>query len=192
MAQILDQLINVNLGWLHARQSLPDPTMSEPLRLVTAPLPAPQLHEVMSDPPGGVLWPVCANPVADDDGAVGTSVTLRLRSRHGHRRRRKEPTGSRHAQVQSGTGGDRPVTCGGRASSSCGRSWTSPSVSATPRQGVDPRRLDHLVPDQSRSVPSRIESCRQCRLGMSCASRAGHCQPSMTGHSPRETARGRS
>src|SRR5664279_1089899 len=38
----LDQLINVNLGWLHARQSLPDPTMSGPLRLVTAPLPAPQ------------------------------------------------------------------------------------------------------------------------------------------------------
>jgi len=59
-------------------------------------------------------------------------------------------------------------------------------------QGADPRRLDHLVPDQSRSVPSRIESCRQCRLGMSCASRAGHCKPSMTGHSPRETARGRS
>src|SRR5664279_5597527 len=26
----LDQLINVNLGWLHARQSLPDPTMSGP------------------------------------------------------------------------------------------------------------------------------------------------------------------
>jgi len=24
----------------------------------------------MTDPPGGVLWPVCANPVADDDGAV--------------------------------------------------------------------------------------------------------------------------
>ena len=43
MAQILDQLINVNLGWLHARQSLPDPTMSGPLRLVTAPLPAPLL-----------------------------------------------------------------------------------------------------------------------------------------------------
>src|SRR5664279_2447380 len=37
----LDQLINVNLGWLHARQSLPDPTMGGPLRLVTAPLPAP-------------------------------------------------------------------------------------------------------------------------------------------------------
>ena len=52
--------INVNLGWLHARQSLPDPTMSEPLRLVTAPLPAPQLHEVMSDPPGwGPLARVC-------------------------------------------------------------------------------------------------------------------------------------
>ena len=39
----LDQLINVNLGWLHARQSLPDPTMSGPLRLVTAPLPAPRI-----------------------------------------------------------------------------------------------------------------------------------------------------
>jgi len=39
----LDQLINVNLGWLHARQSLPDPTMSGPLRLVTAPLPAPRV-----------------------------------------------------------------------------------------------------------------------------------------------------
>jgi len=44
----LDQLINVNLGWLHARQSLPDPTMSGPLRLVTAPLPAPRVGLVAS------------------------------------------------------------------------------------------------------------------------------------------------
>src|SRR5664279_3577822 len=45
----LDQLINVNLGWLHAGQSLPDPTMSGPLRLVTAPLPAPRLGRNLRD-----------------------------------------------------------------------------------------------------------------------------------------------
>ena len=111
----------------------------------------------MTDPPGGVLWPVCANPVADDDGAVELRPLSTKESSWSPPHRAVRPAEllpqrrfrTRPSSVLLRQGWRSPCHGWRSASSSCGCSWTSSSVSATPHRRT--RRgstglADHWVP----------------------------------------------